>query len=402
MAEVVLEGVSKVYDDGTVAVDDVDLTIDAGEFFVLVGPSGCGKTTTLRMVAGLEEITEGELRIGEDVVTDRPARRRDIAMVFQNYSLYPHMTVAQNIGFGLRMHRTPKVEIRERVEVVASILGLTDHLGRKPRQLSGGQRQRVAMGRAIARNPAVFLMDEPLSNLDAQLRVQMRTEISNLQRETGVTTLYVTHDQVEAMTMGDRVGVMRRAELQQVGPPQSLYDDPDNVFVAGFLGSPSMNLLTASIRRSDDGRSLHVQAGNHELHLGPEVLARRPALAGLDGGQVIVGVRPEHLQVGGTNGSPRPGSTIDVVITIVESLGSVVNLHADLDAPAVDTEDVRELLADREDASVEDVDLSAGRAKLVVQAPGGTPVREGQRINLAIDAERLHFFDPATGAAIRG
>src|SRR6267378_1386606 len=283
MAQVAFERVSKIYPDGTRAVNDINLDIRDGEFMVLVGPSGCGKTTALRMVAGLEDISEGVLKIGDRVVNHVPSRDRDIAMVFQSYALYPHLSVYENIAFGLRLKKMPKDEIETRVQRAANILGLTDYLKRKPRALSGGQRQRVAMGRAIVREPAAFLMDEPLSNLDAKLRVQTRAEISKLQSDLGVTTVYVTHDQIEAMTMGTRVAVMRKGEIQQVDDPQTLYDRPVNLFVGGFIGSPSMNMLDATIESSNGG--LAAQIGNQKLSLGPETLENHPALKAYVGKQ---------------------------------------------------------------------------------------------------------------------
>src|SRR2546421_9088972 len=294
MAQVGFDRVSKIYPDGTRAVNDMNLEIQDGEFMVLVGPSGCGKTTALRMVAGLEEISEGVLRIGERVVNHVPSRDRDIAMVFQSYALYPHLSVYENIAFGLRLKKMSKEEIDKRVQQAAKLLGLEDYLKRKPRALSGGQRQRVAMGRAIVREPQAFLMDEPLSNLDAKLRVQMRAEIARLQSDLGVTTVYVTHDQVEAMTMGDRVAVMRKGELQQVDEPQTLYDRPVNLFVGGFIGSPSMNMLDATVESSNGG--LAAKVGNQTIALGSETLSQRPALKDFEGKRVILGIRPEDLE----------------------------------------------------------------------------------------------------------
>src|SRR5437764_12761022 len=298
MAEIIFDNVSKTYGDGFRAVSDLNLDVQDGEFVVFVGPSGCGKTTALRMIAGLEEVSQGDIRIGERVVNNLPPRDGDVAMVFQNYALYPHMTVAENIGFALRMRKVPKQEARQRIAETARIIGLTDHLDRKPRQLSGGQRQRVAMGRAIVREPQVFLMDEPLSNLDAKLRVQMRAEISRIQRQLRVTTVYVTHDQVEAMTMGDRVAVMRRGVLQQFDKPQSLYERPANLFVASFIGSPAMNMLEAKLEKNGDGVALHV--GPATLQLPRETLSDRPALVGYAGRTVAVGIRPEALDESGS------------------------------------------------------------------------------------------------------
>src|SRR5829696_6149935 len=294
MAAVTFDAVSKVYPDGTRAVSSIDLEVEDQELMVLVGPSGCGKTTALRMVAGLEEVSEGRLRIGDRVVNDVPSRDRDIAMVFQSYALYPHLSVYENIAFGLRLKKVSKAEVDRRVQEAARILDLEPWLKRKPRNLSGGQRQRVAMGRAIVREPAAFLMDEPLSNLDAKLRVQMRAEIARLQQDLGVTTIYVTHDQVEAMTMGDRVAVMRKGELQQVDSPQELYDRPLNLFVGGFIGSPAMNMLEASLRRNGNG--LVAEFGSQELALDPELMQSRSALKDYEGRPVVLGIRPEQLE----------------------------------------------------------------------------------------------------------
>src|SRR5712671_5417136 len=308
MAEVVFDEVTKVYGDGTTAVDSLALNISDGEFMVLVGPSGCGKTTALRMVAGLEEISGGVLKIGDRVVNNVPSRDRDIAMVFQSYALYPHLSVYENIAFGLKIKKMPKDEIERRVADAARILGLEPFLKRKPRALSGGQRQRVAMGRAIVREPAAFLMDEPLSNLDAKLRVQMRAEVSRLQRDLGTTTIYVTHDQIEAMTMGDRVAVMRKGELQQVADPQTLYDQPVNLFVGGFIGSPSMNMLDATIE--DGTGALRARIGNQQIGLGAETLASRPALKTYVGKPVIIGIRPEDLE----DAALEPGAPADRIL----------------------------------------------------------------------------------------
>src|ERR1700744_5977592 len=297
MAEIALEHITKRYGDGYEAVKDLNLDVADGEFMILVGPSGCGKSTALRMVAGLEDITDGELKIGGQVVNDKTPKDRDIAMVFQNYALYPHMTVRDNMGFALKLAKVPEAEINQKVGEAAKILALAQHLDRSPPNLSGGQCQRVAMGRAIVRNPAAFLMDEPLSNLDAKLRVQMRAEIASLQRDLGVTTLYVTDDQVEAMTMGDRVAVMRKGELQQVADPQTLYDRPVNLFVGGFIGSPAMNMLEATLQRSN-GR-VAFPLGGQQLTLDPELVAARPALANYDGRPVILGIRPDDLEDAG-------------------------------------------------------------------------------------------------------
>jgi multiple sugar transport system ATP-binding protein len=400
VAEITLEDVGKVYPDGTRAVTDFDLGIRDGEFMVLVGPSGCGKTTALRMVAGLEEISEGTVSIGDRVVNDLPPRDRDIAMVFQNYALYPHMTVYDNMAFGLRLRKVPKNEIDRRVQEAARILGLEDFLRRRPRALSGGQRQRVAMGRAIVREPQAFLMDEPLSNLDAKLRVQMRSEIAKIQHDLGTTTIYVTHDQVEAMTMGDRVAVMRKGVLQQVEPPQDLYDHPLNLFVAGFIGSPAMNLVEGSVSRSNG--AMFVEFGGFRLRVDDEAIKTRPALAKFDGKQVVLGLRPEDLE----DASLVPGAPedrrISATVDLREALGSQVVIHFTVEAPVVLTEDTRELAHDVGAEALEDLDARAqeSRSRFVAQLDPKTPVREGDQIDLVVDTGRFHFFDPETGLGI--
>jgi len=389
MATVTLENVNKVYDNGFQAIYDLSLDIVDGEFLVLVGPSGCGKSTALRMIAGLEEITSGEMRIGDRVVNDVEPKDRDIAMVFQNYALYPHMSVAENIGFALKLAKVPKDEIAERVSRAAEILELTTYLDRKPGQLSGGQRQRVAMGRAIVRQPAAFLMDEPLSNLDAKLRVQMRAEIASLQRELGVTTFYVTHDQVEAMTMGDRVAVIKDGVLQQVDTPQNLYDNPVNVFVAAFIGSPSMNLFDATLRIGDSGGS--VTLGSHTLALSAEVLAARPGLRAYDGRQVVVGVRPEDLEDATQAPDSPSDQRLSAPVRLIEALGSEIMVHMSIDAPTVDSGDPdapEELPGD-------------GQANAVGRFSPRSPVRAGQVAEVAVSTENLHFFDAETRLAIR-
>jgi multiple sugar transport system ATP-binding protein len=391
MAEVILEGLEKVYDNGFHAVHELDLDIKDSEFLVLVGPSGCGKSTALRMVAGLETITDGTLRIGDRIVNDVAPKDRDIAFVFQNYALYPHMTVRDNIGFALKLRKTPSEEIRERVDEAARLLELTDYIDRKPGQLSGGQRQRVAMGRAIVRRPQVFLMDEPLSNLDAKLRVQMRAEISRLQHDIGVTTIYVTHDQIEAMTMGHRVAVMSKGYLMQVDTPQNLYDDPDNLFVATFIGSPQMNLLSATVHTSDDPRII---VGDHRLALTDAVLASKPALRGYDGREVVVGIRPEDLEdaalVDGSGGADR---SLEVTIELREGLGAEVVAHALLDAPAPEVEsaqrDPNATLVGKEGVEI------------VARLDPRTRVAIDDQVRLAVDVDRLHFFDKETSEAIR-
>ncbi len=331
MAGVTFDSVSKIYPDGTRAVNALELQVEDGEFMVLVGPSGCGKTTALRMVAGLEEISAGVLRIGDRVVNHVPSRDRDIAMVFQSYALYPHLSVYDNIAFGLKLKKTPKAQIEERVQKAANLLGLVDYLDRKPRALSGGQRQRVAMGRAIVREPAAFLMDEPLSNLDAKLRVQMRAEIAKLQSDLGTTTVYVTHDQVEAMTMGDRVAVMRKGELQQVAPPQELYDSPLNLFVGGFIGSPAMNMIEATLERSNG--SLTAVAGSQRIALGDETLSVRPALKAFEGKRVILGIRPEDLEDALLE-EAASDQHMKGTVELTEALGSEIMVHFRIDAAA--------------------------------------------------------------------
>ena len=397
MAGVQFEGVAKVYADGTRAVDDFNLEIDDGEFMVLVGPSGCGKTTALRMVAGLEEISEGVVRIGERVVNHVPSRSRDIAMVFQSYALYPHLTVYDNIAFGLKLQKLPKAEIDQRVNDAARVLGLEGFLKRKPRALSGGQRQRVAMGRAIVRQPSAFLMDEPLSNLDAKLRVQMRAEIARLQDDLGTTTIYVTHDQVEAMTMGDRVAVMRKGELQQVAPPQELYDRPDNLFVAGFIGSPAMNMVEASLERANGG--LAVTVGTQRITLGEETLSVRPALQSYEGVRVILGIRPEDLE----DAELAPETTADRrmrgEVELREALGSEIMVHFRTDATLAVTDETREL---QKDVGAPDVPAQVDQrgATLVGRFGARSHVREGKPVEVAVDTRALHFFDPETGLGI--
>jgi multiple sugar transport system ATP-binding protein len=402
MGQIVLDDVWKVFPDGTEAVRSLDLDIADGEFMVLVGPSGCGKTTALRMVAGLETITKGEIRIGDRIVNDVPPKERDIAMVFQNYALYPHMTVFDNMAFGLKLQKVPKAEIDRRVRDAARILDLDELLRRKPRALSGGQRQRVAMGRAIVRHPQAFLMDEPLSNLDAKLRVQMRAEIARLQHELGTTTIYVTHDQIEAMTMGDRVAVIRKGELQQVDSPQVLYERPCNLFVAGFIGSPAMNLLEASLARSNGSPA--VRLGDVQLPLPPEVMASRPALAAYEDRKVVVGIRPEDMEDASLVADAPADRRLPATVELREALGSDVVIHFTLAAPPAVSEDVRELAVDAGTDVLEKVERTAerGEASVIARLNPRTHVQTGDRIELVVDTARLHFFDPDDGAGIYG
>jgi multiple sugar transport system ATP-binding protein len=397
MAEIVLERLTKVYGDGTRAVAALDLEIADGEFVVLVGPSGCGKTTALRMVAGLEPITEGRVLVGGTVVNRLPPKDRDMAMIFQNYALYPHMSAFDNMAFGLKLRGVKKDRRRERVGSTARTLGLADVLGKKPRTLSGGQRQRVAMGRAIVREPQGFLMDEPLSNLDAKLRVEMRAEIARLQRDLGVTTIYVTHDQVEAMTLGDRVAIMREGVLQQVDAPQKLYDEPANLFVAEFIGSPAMNLVGADIARSNG--ALYASFGEHRLRIGESVVSARRALPGFEGRRIILGIRPEDLEDAAVEGDVPDERRLSAVVDIREDMGSEVFVHFGVGARAVRGEDVRAAVG--EDAiEARRVAAETGGSLFVARVDRATRAAEGRRIELAVDTERLHFFDPATGAGI--
>jgi multiple sugar transport system ATP-binding protein len=394
-----LDHVTKVFDDGTVAVDDLTLEVDDGSLMVLVGPSGCGKTTALRMVAGLEEITEGQVRIGDRVVNDVAPKDRDIAMVFQNYALYPHLSVFENMAFGLRLRHFKKPDITQRVEHTANTLALYELLTRKPGQLSGGQRQRVAMGRAIVRQPKAFLMDEPLSNLDAKLRVQMRTEISRLQRDVGVTTIYVTHDQVEAMTMGDRVAVLRHGVLQQLDAPASLYRRPNNLFVAGFIGSPAMNLVEATIT-ADGDRLLASFAGNR-LAVDERAVADRPALRGYTGRTVILGIRPENMEDAELRSGVPEDRRIETGVDLREDMGSEVLIHFAVATPPVLTEDTKELAAAvGEDVAELEAGARSGTTTLVARFDANTAAKEGDRVEVAVDTRHLHFFDPDSGQSI--
>ena len=373
MAAIEFDGVSKIFPNGTRAVDPLDLAIEEGEFMVLVGPSGCGKTTALRMVAGLEEISEGTITIDGRIVNDVSPKDRDIAMVFQNYALYPHMTVAANLAFGLKLHKVSKADVQRRVRAAAETLGLEEYLDRKPGALSGGQRQRVAMGRAIVREPHAFLMDEPLSNLDAKLRVQVRAEIHKLQRTLGVTTIYVTHDQIEAMTMGDRIAVMRDGKLQQVDTPERVYARPTNRFVAGFIGSPAMNMVDGRLVREDG--SLLVTFGENSLAVGAELVAECPELRTYEGREVVLGIRPEDFEDAAFAPPAVPGSTLTSVCTLREALGSEVLVHFPIE--------------------------ERGPA-FVARVHPETSAREGQPLHLVVNTRRLHFFDPGSGVAIHG
>jgi multiple sugar transport system ATP-binding protein len=399
MAEVVLDKVNKQYENGFHAVQDLDLDIKHGEFLVLVGPSGCGKSTALRMVAGLEDITSGTMRIGDRVVNTLSPKDRDIAMVFQSYALYPHMSVADNIAYGLKIRRMDKAEIDRRVNKVAEMLELGALLDRKPKQLSGGQRQRVAMGRAIVREPQVFLMDEPLSNLDAKLRVQMRSEIAQVQHDLDVTTIYVTHDQTEAMTMGDRVAVMKAGILQEVGDPQYLYDNPANIFVAGFIGSPPMNMAVGKVVR-EDGDGLTVKLGSATIRLHPSVEQQRPALAGYVARDVAVGIRSEDMEDVRLVRDAPADTRLKATVSLVEALGAQIVVHFDVDAPKVVTADTKLL---EKDAHTEDVPAHMVEGtKFVAAFAPRSRVRIGDQVEVVVDTERMHFFDPETGNAIRG
>jgi multiple sugar transport system ATP-binding protein len=398
MAQVVFNNVSKVYADGTRAVSSLELTVDDGEFMVFVGPSGCGKTSALRMVGGLEAISEGELVIGDRVANTLGPKERDVAMVFQNYALYPHMSVFDNIAFPLRAHGVPGSEIKERVPRIAQQLALDEHLRRRPRNLSGGQRQRVAMGRALIREPQVFLMDEPLSNLDAKLRVEMRAEVTRLQHELGVTTIYVTHDQVEAMTMGNRIAVMRKGVLEQEGAPQALYNEPANLFVAQFIGSPAMTLFRATLAREDG--HLILALGNEKLVLPRGYLDDRPALGERLGREVAVGLRPEHLRDGVTAPAGLPRVRADV--TLVETLGPERHVHVRLPAPPVVTDDVLEVARDTDAALASELSEHAGEttSRAIARFEADAEVAPGEARELAIVPDKLRFFDLQTGAAI--
>jgi multiple sugar transport system ATP-binding protein len=400
VAEILLDRVTKVFPDGTEAVKELDLRIADGSLVVLVGPSGCGKTTVLRMIAGLEDATEGTIAIGGQVVNDIPPGARDVAMVFQNYALYPHMSVYQNMAMSLKIRRFDTQDIKRRVQEAARILSLQSLLGKRPRELSGGERQRTAMGRAIVRQPRAFLMDEPLSNLDAKLRVQMRGEILRIQRDLGVTTVYVTHDQTEAMTLGDQVAVMRKGVLQQLAAPDELYSLPANLFVAGFIGSPAMNLVPATLSR-DDGRAW-ARFGEIRLALPDDLLASQPVLAGYLGKNVALGIRPEDMDDASLHPGAREDSMFPVTVDHRESLGSDVFLHFTLDVPPVVTEETRDLASDVDTMAVADLEADARerRSSIVVRTAPGTQARDGDGCRILVDTTKLYFFDPHTGRAI--
>ena len=401
MASVAFDCVSKVYEGSVLALSDFTLDVADGEFVVLVGPSGCGKTTALRMVAGLEEITSGEILIDDRSVNDVDSRGRDVAMVFQNYALYPHMTVLDNIAFGLKARRVPKAEIKRRVEEISRALGLYELLDRKPRQLSGGQRQRVAMGRAIVRDPSVFLMDEPLSNLDARLRVQMRAEVARIQHELGATTIYVTHDQVEAMTMGDRVAVIRGGVLQQTDEPQSVFDRPVNLFVASFIGSPPMNLVQALLEERNGG--LVARVGEQEVPVPAELVGARPGLRAYRGRMIGLGIRPEHLTDATDRREATGHSALSGQVRATEALGSELLIHLEVPAEPVLTEEVREVAGDVDAAALEQLESEARKRRTVLIARLETErrPRTNENFEVAIDQRRLHFFDLENGLAIQ-
>jgi multiple sugar transport system ATP-binding protein len=399
MASITLEGLGKVYPDGTRAVGDVDLTIVDGEFLVLVGPSGCGKSTILRMIAGLEEITEGKMYIGDNLVNDVQPKDRDIAMVFQNYALYPHMSVYDNMAFGLKLRKTPKEEIDARVKDAAEVLEITDYLDRKPKNLSGGQRQRVAMGRAIVREPSAFLMDEPLSNLDAKLRVQMRASLAVLHTRLNTTTVYVTHDQVEAMTLGHRVAVLkpvsakRPDNLQQVAPPAELYHNPVNLFVAGFIGSPSMNMIYAVLE--SEGDQVFAKFANERILLSSGALDRHPGIENWMGKQLVLGIRPGEFASADRIGADDSASMM-AKIQVAEVLGAETFIHFEVDTPPVMTPDIEELLAD----TGSDISSLGDTVQFTARVDADVPVSPGSEIRLAINTEKVHFFDPETGMRI--
>jgi len=391
MGAIKIKDVGKIYPNGTRALEDVNIEINDGEFVVLVGPSGCGKTTLLRMVAGLEDITEGEISIGEKVVNEVAPKDRDIAMVFQNYALYPHMSVYDNMAFSLKLRKLPKEEIDKKVKDAAKTLEISELLDRKPKALSGGQRQRVAMGRAIVRNPEAFLMDEPLSNLDAKLRVQMRAELGQLHTQLETTTLYVTHDQVEAMTMGDRVAVIRKGELQQIDTPREIYLYPKNIFVAGFIGSPAMNFVYADVKIS--GKKAELSFGDELITCDGESAKK---LEKMDGEQIVLGIRPEAFEDSNYAKDSEYSSSISIKVTLLEQLGSDSYLHFYKDIKPVQTEAIEEILADEG----EDISLLGDQTKFIARINPNSTAKEGEEIKLSVDQSKLHFFDPDTGNAL--
>ena len=391
MGAIKIIDVGKIYPNGTRALGDVNIEINDGEFVVLVGPSGCGKTTLLRMVAGLEDITEGEIFIGEKVVNEVAPKDRDIAMVFQNYALYPHMSVYDNMAFSLKLRKLSKEEIDKKVKDAARTLEISELLERKPKALSGGQRQRVAMGRAIVRSPQAFLMDEPLSNLDAKLRVQMRAELGQLHTQLETTTLYVTHDQVEAMTMGDRVAVIRKGELQQIDTPREIYLYPKNIFVAGFIGSPSMNFVYADVKVS--GNAVELSFENETIKCSGDAVNK---LKNVDGKQIVLGIRPEAFEDSVYAKDSEYTESISIKVTLLEQLGSDSYIHFYKDIKPVQTEAIEEILADEG----EDISVLGDETKFIARINPNSTVKEGEEINLSIDPSKLHFFDPESGNAL--
>ncbi|MFL2674911.1 MAG: ABC transporter ATP-binding protein [Candidatus Actinomarina sp.] len=391
MGAIKITNIGKVYPNGTRALEDVNIEINDGEFVVLVGPSGCGKTTLLRMVAGLEDITEGEIFIGEKVVNEVAPKDRDIAMVFQNYALYPHMSVYDNMAFSLKLRKLPKDEVDKKVKDAARTLEISELLERKPKALSGGQRQRVAMGRAIVRSPEAFLMDEPLSNLDAKLRVQMRAELGQLHTQLETTTLYVTHDQVEAMTMGDRVAVIRKGELQQIDTPREIYLYPKNIFVAGFIGSPSMNFVYADVKVS--GSSVELSFANETITCSGDTVNK---LKEVDGKQIVLGIRPEAFEDSIYAKDSEYTESISIKVTLLEQLGSDSYIHFYKDIKPVQTEAIEEILADEG----EDISVLGDETKFIARINPNSTVKEGEEISLSIDPSKLHFFDPESGKAL--
>ncbi len=391
MGAIDIKSAGKIYPNGTRALEDVSITINDGEFVVLVGPSGCGKTTLLRMVAGLEDITEGEIAIGEKTVNEVAPKDRDIAMVFQNYALYPHMSVYDNMAFSLKLRKLPKDEIEQKVKDAAKTLEISELLERKPKALSGGQRQRVAMGRAIVRNPQAFLMDEPLSNLDAKLRVQMRAELGQLHTQLQTTTLYVTHDQVEAMTMGDRVAVIRKGELQQIDTPREIYSNPKNIFVAGFIGSPSMNFVYAKIKSKND--VVELTFGDNQITYKNE---KKEKLQSFENKEIILGIRPEAFEDGYFANESDYSESIKVKVSLLEQLGSDSYIHFYKDIKPVQTEAIEEILADEG----EDITVLGDNTKFIARINPNSTVAEGEEVELRINPSKLHFFDPESGDVI--